>query len=150
MTITLGQAIRNAIEAEKAAEQFYLELAGVAREADTQAFLRRVAGEERAHAAGLERVARQLGEGELPDRADMPVAGIESAPGLAGARDLAFVDALTLALEAEDSAALFYDGLASSCTGEAAELFVVVRDQEERHAAQIRGVLRAGRPPRDE
>lgn len=147
MSIQLAQAIRNAIEGERAAEQFYLELAEAARDEETRAFLRAVAGEEREHAAGLELVGKQLVDGALPDRADMPVDGIERAPALAGARDLSFVEALTLALEAEESAALYYDGLASSCSGEVAAFFVSVRGMEERHAARIRSVLEGGRPP---
>ena len=150
MTITLGQAIRNAIEGEKAAERFYLELAAVAREADTRDFLRHVAGEEREHASRLELVARQLVDGALPERADMPVGGIEHAPGLVGSKDLEFAQALALAIEAEDSAVLYYDGLASSCTGEVAAFFMSVRGMEERHAARIRAVLRAGGPPKND
>jgi rubrerythrin len=147
MTITLAQAIRNAIEGEKAAEQFYLELAAASREEETRDLLRQIAGEEREHATSLELVGRQLVGGMLPARADMAVAGIEHAPALLGSRDLGYEQALQLAVEAEESAVLFYDGLASSCSGEVAAFFIRVRGMEEGHAERVRAALRAGAPP---
>ena len=146
MAITLAQAIRNAIEGERAAEKFYLKLAAAAREDGARAVLRQLAREELEHAEGLALVARRLVDGALPERADMPVAGIEDAPALVGADGLEFAEALAIAVEAEESAALYYDGLASSCTGAVAEFFGNVRGMEERHAERVRALLGAGGP----
>jgi rubrerythrin len=50
--------------------------------------------------------------------------------------------ALEFAIEAENSAILYYDALADSCTGDASAFFQQVRMQEEAHAEAIRGILR--------
>ena len=58
--------------------------------------------------------------------------------------------AIRNAIEVEESAVLYCDGLASSCTGEVAAFFTRVRGMEERHAERIRAVLRGGGPPRND
>jgi rubrerythrin len=145
MTLTLEQAIRNAVEAERAADRFYRDLAAATTDEAARALLAQMAAEEGAHADGLLGLARELGAGALPERADMPVRGIESAPAAVEARDLDFEQAVTLALEAENSASLYYDALASSCGGAAAEFFARVAADEERHAARLREISRRGR-----
>jgi len=142
MSLTLEQAIRNAVEAEHEAEQFYLRLAAATADEHARRLLQQMAVEEREHADGLLGVARDLGAGTLPARADMPVAGIESAPAAVDARDLDFDEAVALALEAETSANLYYDALAGSCSGPAAEFFARVAAQEEQHAERLRELAR--------
>ncbi len=69
MSITLAQAIKNAIAAEHAAEQFYLRLADGCADEKGRAILRDIAAQERGHAAGLESMAARLVAGQLPERA---------------------------------------------------------------------------------
>ena len=84
MAITLGQAIRNAIAAEQAAEKFYLTMAGSAGDESVRRALVGIAAQEREHATRLEAMAAALIQGDLPERADALVENIESSP--AGAR----------------------------------------------------------------
>jgi rubrerythrin len=50
--------------------------------------------------------------------------------------------ALQFAIEAENSAILYYDALASSCIGDASAFFEMVGKQEQAHAESIREILR--------
>ncbi len=141
MSITLAQAIKNAIAAEHAAEQFYLRLADGCADEKGGAILRDIAAQERGHAATLEGLAVKLGAGKLPERADDLARGIETAPAAAHADGLAFSQALELAIEAENSAILYYDALATTSTGEASKFFEDMGKEEEGHAAAIRALL---------
>ncbi len=141
MSITLAQAIKNAIVAEHAAERFYLGLAESCADQGGRTLLREIAAQERDHAAGLEALAARLVAGQLPERADALVGGIETAPGAVGAQGLALAEALALAVDAENSAILYYDALASTASGEAAAFFARMGKEEEGHAAAIRSLL---------
>lgn len=141
MSIALAQAIKNAIAAEHAAEQFYLCLADGCADEKGRKLLREIAAQERGHAAGLEDMAARLVAGKLPERADALVQGIETAPAGASAEGLNFVEALELAIEAENSAILYYDALASTSTGDASKFFEHMGKEEEGHAASIRALL---------
>jgi rubrerythrin len=138
MAITLGQAIRNAIAAEQAAEKFYLTMAGSAGDESVRRALVGIAAQEREHATRL----AALIQGDLPERADALVENIESSPAGARAVGMDMQRALEFAIEAENSAILYYDALADSCTGDASAFFEQVRRQEEAHAESIRGILR--------
>jgi rubrerythrin len=141
MPITLAQATRNAIAAEQAAEKFYLGLAAGCDGAEGRQLLMDIAAQERSHAATLESLAAQLVTGQLPDHADALVHVIESAPASRHAQGLSLSDALEIAIEAEDSAILYYDALASTATGDAAAFFERMGKEEEEHAAAIRALL---------
>ena len=56
-------------------------------------------------------------------------------------RGLDALQALSIALEAEHSAILFYDALADTCSGEASAFFRGVMGDEERHAAHVSKML---------
>ncbi|MBN2574531.1 MAG: ferritin family protein [Deltaproteobacteria bacterium] len=141
MSITLAQAIKNAIAAEQAAEKFYLRLAeGCAAEKGRKIF-KDIAAQERNHAATLEALAAKLVAGQLPERADDLVDGIETAPAGAASENLKLIEALEIAIDAENSAILYYDALASTSTGEASAFFERMGEEEEGHAAAIRAML---------
>jgi rubrerythrin len=142
MAITLAQAIRNAIAAEQGAETFYLNMAESAEDEDVRRALVEIAAQEREHATRLEDMAAALVQGKLPERADALIRGIESSPAGAGAEGMGMQQALQFAIEAENSAILYYDALASSCTGDASAFFAMVGKQEEAHAESIRHILR--------
>ena len=141
MSITLAQAMKNAIAAEHAAEKFYLGLAESCADEKGRALLRDIAAQERGHATGLEALAQRLVDGQLPERADALVRGIETTPGAVGAEGLGLTEALELAIDAENSAILYYDALASTSTGDAAAFFERMGKEEESHAAAIRALL---------
>jgi rubrerythrin len=93
----------------------------------------------------LQDMAAALVQGDLPERADTLVNAIEISPAGAEAAGMDMQQALEFAIEAENSAILYYDALASSCTGDASAFFQLVGKQEEAHAEAIRGILeRAG------
>ena len=142
MAITLGQAIRNAIAAEQAAEEFYLAMAESAWDDDVRRVLVGIAAQEQEHATRLEAMAAALVLGDLPERADALVNTIEISPAGAASVRMDMEGALEFAIEAENSAILYYDALAGSCTGEASAFFEQVRMQEEAHADAIREILR--------
>lgn len=145
MGITLAQAIRNAIAAEQAAEKFYLTMAKSAADEDVRRTLVGIAAQEQEHAKRLQDMAAALVQGSLPERADALVNCIESSAAGAGAAGMDMQQALQFAIEAENSAILYYDALAGSCVGDASAFFEMVGKQEEAHAEAIRGILqRAG------
>jgi rubrerythrin len=144
MSITLAQAIKNAIAAEQSAEKFYLRLAAGCADERGRAILEGIAAQERSHAATLEALAGKLVAGRLPERADALVAGIETAPAGAEAENLEFTQALEIAIDAENSAILYYDALATTSTGEASAFFAQMGKEEESHAAAIRALLTEG------
>ena len=141
MSITLAQAMKNAIAAEHAAEKFYLGLAESCADEKGRALLRDIAAQERGHATGLEALAQRLVDGQLPERADALVRGIETTPGAVGAEGLGLTEALELAIDAENSAILYYDALATTSTGDASAFFERMGKEEEGHAAAIRALL---------
>lgn len=79
-TLTLQQAIRNAIEAEDSAAEFYRRMAHRTDDPVTQKFFEDMGKVERIHADEIEGLGRSLVEESLPETADSDVALIESAP----------------------------------------------------------------------
>jgi rubrerythrin len=143
MSITLAQAIKNAIVAEQSAEKFYLRLAAGCADEQGRRLLSGIAAQERNHAATLESLAVRLLAGQLPTHADALVNVIESAPAGAESDDLELAEALEIAVDAENSAILYYDALASTATGDAKVFFERMGQEEEGHAAAIRAMLDA-------
>jgi rubrerythrin len=141
MSITLAQAIRNSIAAEQAAEKFYLRLAARCPDKKGRAVITGIAAQERLHAEALEAVAGRLVAGQLPERADLLVLDIESAPAGDSHEALSLEEALYIAMDAEHSAMLYYDALASTTSGEVATFFEHMGLEEEAHAAAIRALL---------
>jgi rubrerythrin len=139
---TLGQALRNAIEIERAAARFYQKLLDRAADAETRAFLKEMATQEEAHAQSLESIAEKLEAGDVPGSPDDRIEGVEAAPGWAGAEeDLELQQALSIAIEAENSAALYYDAMADHATGKLNEFFRTLSETELDHARRLREKL---------
>jgi len=143
--ISLGQAMRNAVEAERAAERFYRTLADGTDDASARTFLLDMARQEHEHALLLEDVGGRMAAGEMPARADANVELIETAPGWGHARGIGLDQALGLALEAENSAVLYYDALGGSCTGPAREFFESLTENEEEHVRLLTETVAARR-----
>lgn len=139
--MTIGQAMRNAIEAELAAARFYDALAPRAADAETKSFFEQMAQQEREHAAAIEEMSEKIGTGELPTRADTEVSMVETVPGWSDASGIEIDQALALALEAENSAALYYDALSDFCDVSAKAFFQKMASQEETHAETLRRMI---------
>jgi rubrerythrin len=140
MSVTLGQAIRNAIEAEESAERFYRRLQDHTKDSAARAFLDDMARQEREHAVLLIAVGNRLESAEFPDQADCRVDCIETAPAWNAVEGVDFDTALDVALEAENNAALYYDALGDSCSGEVRDFFAKLVRTEEQHAQLLRDV----------
>ena len=140
---TFEQAIRNAIEIERAAGRFYLRLLDKAGDPATRGFLQDMAAQEEDHAQRLEGLAAKLAAGELPASPDDQVHGVETAPGWACSDDvlLDLRNALTIAIEAENSAALYYDAMADAAAGAVAQFFRDLVETENGHARQLTAKL---------
>ena len=135
--ITLGQAMRNAVAAERAAAHFYRTLADGTDDAGARTFLLDMARQELEHAVLLEDVGGRMAAGEMPARADANVELIGSAPGWGRAQGIGLDQALVLAIEAENNAVLYYDALGGSCTGPAREFFESLTENEEQHVRRL-------------
>ena len=134
----LKQALRNAIEVEKAASRFYRDLAARTSDREARSFLEKMTADEMAHAEALERKVKELVEGKLPDWPDFAVESVEAAPDWECAEDVSYADALRVALEAEQHAELFYDSIADTAPTEPArEFFRDVAQTEAKHAEAI-------------
>lgn len=140
--ITFGQAIRNAVEIEQAAARFYRKLVTHAVDQKTNEFLEEMARQEDQHADQITKVAEQLDAGELPINPDDKVQGVETAPEWCAAENLQLEQALTLAIEGENSAALYYDAMADFASGEVADFFNELVKTEQHHADLLREKLK--------
>ncbi len=133
-TVTLGQAIRNAIAVEKGAKKFYDRLVHNSKDPEVQAFFENIASQEQEHVDWITEMAEKLDAGDLPQRPDSKVHGVERAPGWCDVDDIDLAEAVSLALEAENSAALYYDAMSDMTQGAARDLFLKLTKIEEQHA----------------
>jgi rubrerythrin len=134
---TIEQAIRNAIEVERAAARFYTGLVPKATDDRTRQFLEQMAAEEQHHAEEIARMGARLGTQELPERPDHNIATVETSPGWDEAESIDLLQALSLALDAENHAALYYDAVADSCGGELQAFLRELSEQELQHARRL-------------
>lgn len=139
---TIEQAIRNAIETERAAAHFYQTLVPKATDGQTREFLEEMARQEVAHAEAIEEMGKRLTANELPIRPDFNIDLVETSPEWKNVESVNLVQALNIAVEAENHAALYYDAMADSFDGgEIREFFKKLMDTELQHAAKINGFL---------
>ena len=135
-SISLGQAIRNAVDAELAAAQFYDRLRNNTDDAEASEFLAEMVKAEHDHARSIEQLSKRL-VGELPQHPDQPRALVETAPGWEWVEGMNLHEALGTALEAERQACLFYGAVADAFGGEAKAFFEQLSDTERQHADAI-------------
>ena len=138
---SIGQAIRNAVEVEQAAARFYRRLIPSAADDQARRFLEEMAEQELEHAKAIEELGAKIAAGALPTRADANMDLVESAPGWTAVEGISLEQALGLALEAENSAALYYDAIADWLQGEPATFFRQLSVNEEQHAQALRDQL---------
>lgn len=131
---TLAQAIRNAVEAERAAQRFYLDLVPKADNAEVRDFFQLMADQEEEHAQAIETIGKRIADGELPANAAGNVAGVETVPGWRQAERITIDEAIDLAISAEQGAALYYDAIADYFQGEGERFFRDLSESEQKHA----------------
>ena len=137
----LAQAIRNAVEAELAAERFYRELAESTQDDESRAFLLKMANQESEHAKAMERFGEQVRAGDLPFAADFNVEFVESAPQWAFAQEMSYEQALNVALENEQRAELYYGTLAETTRESVADFFKKVAQVEQQHVEILEKIV---------
>ena len=135
-SITPAQAIRNAIEAELAAERFYRLLADSTEDESSREFLLVMAEQEQLHAASIEEASKQM-DLALPDHAVGMVEVVETVPEWRFVDGITMADAVQVALNAEQQAALYYDSFADHFEGEIRAFFQQLAEAEEDHAHQL-------------
>lgn len=143
---TLAQAIRNAIEIERAAARFYAQLVDKAADDKTRDFLQDMCQQEEAHARVIQEMGDKINGGDLPAHPDDRIQGVETAPDWTYAESIELVQALNLAIEAENNASLYYDAMADSTQGEVAQFFRDLTITEEQHAQKLREFLESIEP----
>jgi len=135
--LNAAQALRNAIEAEKAAERFYRLLAESTEDPEARIFLFAMADSENAHANSIETSARTIFHGPLPQSADFDVSVVESLPDWRFADNTTLAQAVQIAKGAEVQASLYYDALADCFEGPMKDFFTDLALTEENHAKQL-------------
>ena len=135
--LSLAQAVRNVIEAEKASEKFYLSLKEYSDDDDAKAFFDEMAEMEREHIRMIETVWNDIGQGDLPEKADRDMSFVETVSIWKDAVDINYKEALVVAKDAENQALLYYDALSDSFQGEVKNLFATLAKQEEGHAKRL-------------
>ncbi len=136
-TSSFAQAVRNCIDVELAAERFYRLLAESTDDAASTKFLNSLAAQEAEHAARIEALGKELDAGELPRYSDPGVESVETSPDWAFVDGIGYPDALALALQNEEHAALYYGALADGFDGVVSEFFTQLAQDEEQHIEAI-------------
>ena len=142
---TLGQAVRNAIEAEWEAARYYSRLVPHAANQDAERFLTDMAGLEFEHARDLERFAASLQAGKVPLTPDRDVGELVALPALVPGEPVQYQAALELALDAETRAHAAYAALAERTGGDVGAFFDKLAATELQHAGQLQGLMDAVR-----
>jgi rubrerythrin len=137
--IRASQAIRNAIESERASARFYEMLAERTPFPAARAFLREMVATELLHATEIERIGKLMWGEELPDRHDRDVSMVETLPSWGGAEAVTLTEAIAVAIASEQGAALYYTALAEQIPAPAKALFQRLARTEEEHAESLVG-----------
>ena len=137
--LTLGQTVRNCITVEKASARFYRDLAADQDDEKVKAFLLDMAGQEREHAAAIERLGQEQAA-RIPTFADSELEIVESAPAWATAEHLTLEQGLEVAMECEGHAALYYDIIADQTAGEVSRFYRTLARTEEQHLSRLQAM----------
>lgn len=135
--LTLGQAIKNSVQAELNAAAFYKKLQTSEVPAETLRFLAEMEKQELEHAEVIEKMGKRLLAGELPQNADAMVDAIEQPPDWDENKKLTLREAMEIAYMAERHAEMFYGILARMLEGELSEFFARLSHFEKGHAELI-------------
>ncbi|MHC5190645.1 MAG: ferritin family protein [Planctomycetota bacterium] len=134
---TFEDVLDFAILQEKAAQQFYIKLAGEVLDADVQLFYRTLAEEEQIHEKKLRELKRYEYDLNEPDLEALKDSGYLDAMPIPP--DISLTDAIRYAIKKERSARMLYRTLGQTCKRkELSELFTELADEEEAHADYFR------------
>ena len=134
---TFEDVLDFAILQEKAAQQFYIKLAGEVLDADVQLFYRTLAEEEQIHEKKLRELKRYEYDLNEPDLEALKDSGYLDAMPVPA--DSSLADAIRYAIKKERSARMLYRTLGQTCKRkELSELFTELADEEEAHADYFR------------
>ena len=134
---TFEDVLDFAILQEKAAQQFYIKLAGEVLDADVQLFYRTLVEEEQIHEKKLRELKRYEYDLNEPDLEALKDSGYLDAMPVPA--DISLADAIRYAIKKERSARMLYRTLGQVCKRkELAELFTELADEEETHADYFR------------
>jgi hypothetical protein len=111
---TLDQAIRNALESERAAARFFRVQASREASPATHDLVLHFAERAEQDADKLERVASRVEEGEFAHYADIQVSALPAAPSWTSPEDVSSSKAVSAAKDFACQAAVFYDLLAEA------------------------------------
>ncbi len=142
--MTLEQAVRDALEAERFASMFYDQLAGLTDDRKARGFFSTMAAQERRHAQRVRGLGDHLGAEGLARHPLIDVSHVETTVGWQHLEDITYVDALHIALQAEQAAVRFYRTMSELLDGDAAILFGELAADELAHVAKlevIRGLV---------
>jgi rubrerythrin len=139
--VTIEQAIRNAVEAERAAARFYSLLGDSTEDPEAKLFLEQMHDDELKHAAAIEHLAQGITSRDLPAHAEEGYAVVETAPAWKYVDGIDYLSALRVALEAEQSAALYYGAVADAFMGEQKQFFEDLSLTEEKHAERVQQMI---------
>jgi len=140
--LTLEQATRDAIEAEKHAAFLYEMLAQNTDDELAMELLQEMAAQEHLHAETIENLGAELGAILLPPLPQGAVADVEVASGWEFRHHLTYEEALQYALRAEHNARLYYEGMALRFDPPIRDLFENIARAEQRHATTIEQIRR--------
>jgi rubrerythrin len=135
--IKASQAIRNAVESERASARFYEMLADRTPYPAARAFLRQMVAIELSHGAEIEGIGRLLWGDAVPEDADRDVSMVETLPDWSGAEAVTLSEGIVLAIAAEQGAAVCYSALAAQLPSPAKNVFLRLARTEEQHAASL-------------
>ncbi len=132
-----------------ASSRFYSLIASSTDDVEAKQFLEGMAALENKHAATIEESSKAvLGGHPLEDNADSDVDMIETMPAWKYADGVNFADAMQIAYDAENQAALYYDALSDCFEGEMRVFFRDLARTEEEHAESLARMRNRVKPHR--
>ena len=141
VAISLDQAVKNAIESERSAARFYQLLSENTNDAEAKALLLDLSRQETEHAERISAAGDMLKIKTLPRVSDDFVALVETSPDWAFVDGISLRDALVMALENEEHAALFYSAAADFFEGKTSLFFERLAHMETLHAQILKNKI---------
>jgi rubrerythrin len=135
--IKATQAIRNAIESERASARFYEILAQRTPYPVAQTFLREMAATELRHGLEIVGLAKLLWGDAVPAHPDRDVSMVETLPNWGGAEAVTLPEGIAIAIASEQGAAAYYGALAAQLPAPAKDLFLRLARTEDEHAKSL-------------
>ena len=140
-SFTLGQVVRNMIEAERASARFYKTMALRANHLKVRAFFLGMVDVEELHAGQIESMSQSIDSDPVAEHANIPVDTVETPPSWTPSFDVDLRGALAIALDCERRAGRFYRMVAGYLLDDHAAFVREMADTEDDHARSIEHLL---------